>query len=67
MSTPKTLAALSLLDNAGIAHRSLEDDLVEVDHRFILHATTGYWREHFGVRQGYSVHELIMEVKRAGS
>jgi hypothetical protein len=65
VSTPKRLAALSLLDNAGIVHRILEDDLIEVDCSYILHSTNGYWREKFGVRQGYSVHELIMEIKRS--
>jgi hypothetical protein len=67
MITPKQVAAVSLLDCAGITHRPLEDDLVEVDCRFVLHPSNGYWREQSGPRRGYSVHELIMEIKRSAS
>jgi hypothetical protein len=64
MRNPKLVAALSLLDRAGIAHRPLDDDIVEVDSRFILYVSTGFWREHFGIRHGYSVGELVTAAKR---
>jgi hypothetical protein len=52
MTTPRYLAALSLLDQAGIPYTSVNDDAVEVDFRFILYTSSGYWREHFGIRHG---------------
>jgi hypothetical protein len=64
MTTPRYLAALSLLDQAGIPYTSINDDAVEVDCRFILHTGSGYWREHFGIRHGYTVRELVSEIKR---
>jgi hypothetical protein len=67
MSAPKSLAALSLLDNARIAHRDLEDDIIEVNCRFILHTSSAYWLRQSGVRHGYSVRELIMRIKRSVS
>ena len=64
MTTPRYLAALSLLDQAGIPYTSVNDDAVEVDFRFILYTSSGYWREHFGIRHGYTVGELVSEIKR---
>jgi hypothetical protein len=65
-SPPKefgTLAALSILERAGIAHKILGYNLVEVDGKFILHAASGYWREHDGTRCGYSVRDLTTLIK----
>ena len=64
MTTPRYLAALSLLDQAGIPYTSVNDDAVEVDFPFILFTSSGYWREHFGIRHGYTVGELVSEIKR---
>ena len=58
-----TGAALSMLEAAGIVHKAVGVDLVEVDGKFVLHTPTSYWREHSGVRLGYSVRTLLMALK----
>jgi len=60
------LAAISLLDQASISYKRLEDDQMEVGGNFILHAKSGYWRAEPGDRRGYTVRRLITEIKVSG-
>jgi hypothetical protein len=64
---PSILAAISLFDQAGIAYKWLDDDQMEVASKFILYAQSGYWRADPGNRRGYTVRELITEIKGAAS
>jgi hypothetical protein len=57
------LAAMSLLDQAGISFKRLDYDQLEVAGDFILYAKSGYWRARPGDRRGYKVRELITEIK----
>jgi hypothetical protein len=57
------LAAMSLLDQAGISFKRLDYDQIEVADDFILYAKSGYWRARPGGRRGYKVRELITEIK----
>jgi hypothetical protein len=67
MTTHQRLAALSLLDQAEIPYTPVDDDVVEVDSRFVLYIGSGYWREHFGIRHGYTVLELVKEIKKGAT
>jgi hypothetical protein len=57
------LAAMSLLDQAGISFKRLDYDQIEVAGDFILYTKSGYWRAGPGGRRGYKVRELITEIK----
>jgi hypothetical protein len=57
------LAAMSLLDQAGISFKRLDYDQIEVAGDFIVCARSGYWRAAPGDRRGYRVRELITEIK----
>jgi hypothetical protein len=59
------LAAMSLLDQAGIRYERLDAGQMEVAGKFILYAQSGYWRAKPGDRRGYTVRELITEIKGA--
>jgi hypothetical protein len=63
MSESGMLAALSILQGAGIPHTILADNMVEVDGKFLVHTSSGYWREQNGTRCGYSVRDLTTLIK----
>jgi hypothetical protein len=65
MSDATSIAAMSVLEQAGICYKRLDDDNMEVAGKFILYVQSGFWRAQPGDRRGYTVRELITEIKGA--